>query len=393
MSLTLTAEEQSLRDSVRRFVAERSPISAIRELIAAGEPYDAGVWKQLAAQLGVAGLIIPEEYGGAGAGYSALSVVLAELGAGLVPSPLLASAVLAAGALLRLDDEAARQDLLPGIASGELIASLALTGGAAGQVRAASGDGAGGDGAASDGAGGDRAASDRPVIGQARLTGELAPVLNGAQADVLLVPAVGGAGGDDDGVAIYLVDAGASGLSRIPLTTADPTRALARITLDDTPARVLAGDAAAALAVAGDLANLALAAEQSGAMAACLAMTTDYAKLRVAFGQPIGAFQGVKHRLADMEVAWELAHAALRAAATSADEEPGSFSAAASVARVMTSGPYFTAAADTIQLHGGIGFTWEHDAHLYYKNALSGKVLLGGGGEQLDRLAATLGVC
>jgi alkylation response protein AidB-like acyl-CoA dehydrogenase len=386
MSLTLTAEEQSLRDSVRRFVAERSPISAIRELIEAGEPYDAGVWKQLAAQLGVAGLIIPEEYGGAGAGYSALSVVLAELGAGLVPSPLLASAVLAAGALLRLDDEAARQELLPGIASGELIASLALTGGAAGQVRAASGDGAGGDGAASDGAGGDRAGG-----GQARLTGELAPVLNGAQADVLLVPAVGGAGGDD-GVAIYLVDAGASGLSRIPLTTADPTRALARITLDDTPARVLAGDAAAALAIAGDLANLALAAEQSGGMAACLAMTTDYAKLRVAFGQPIGAFQGVKHRLADMEVAWELAHAALRAAATSADEEPGSFSAAASVARVMTSGPYFTAAADTIQLHGGIGFTWEHDAHLYYKNALSGKVLLGGGGEQLDRLAATLGV-
>jgi alkylation response protein AidB-like acyl-CoA dehydrogenase len=381
MSLTLTAEEQSLRDSVRRFVAERSPISAIRELIATGEPYDAGVWKQLAAQLGVAGLIIPEEYGGAAAGYSALSVVLAELGAGLVPSPLLASAVLAAGALLRLDDEAARQDLLPGIASGELIASLALTGDPAGQVRAASGDAPGSDGATGAGAGG----------GPARLTGELGPVLNGAQADVLLVPAAGGAGGDD-GVAIYLVDAGASGLSRIPLTTADPTRALARIVLDDTPARVLAGDAAAALAVAGDLANLALAAEQSGAMAACLAMTTDYAKLRVAFGQPIGAFQGVKHRLADMEVAWELAHAALRAAATSADEEPGSFSAAASVARVMTSGPYFTAAADTIQLHGGIGFTWEHDAHLYYKNALSGKVLLGGGGEQLDRLAATLGV-
>jgi alkylation response protein AidB-like acyl-CoA dehydrogenase len=366
MSLTLTAEEQSLRDSVRRFVAERSPISAIRELIAAGEPFDTGVWKQLTAQLGLAGLIIPEEYGGAAAGYSALSVVLTELGAGLVPSPLLASAVLGAGALLRLDDEAARHELLPGIASGELIATLALTGAPAGQVRAAG-------------------------SGPARLTGELTPVLNGAQADVLLVPAAGGAVGDD-GVAIYLVEAGASGLSRVPLTTADPTRALARIVLDDTPARALAGDAAAALAVAGDLANLALAAEQSGAMAACLAMTTDYAKLRVAFGQPIGAFQGVKHRLADMEVAWELAHAALRAAATSADEEPGSFSAAASVARVMTSGPYFTAAADTIQLHGGIGFTWEHDAHLYYKNALSGKVLLGGGGEQLDRLAATLGV-
>jgi alkylation response protein AidB-like acyl-CoA dehydrogenase len=121
-------------------------------------------------------------------------------------------------------------------------------------------------------------------------------------------------------------------------------------------------------------------------------MTTDYAKLRVAFGQPIGAFQAVKHRLADVETAWELGHAALRAAARSADEEPASFSADAAVARVLISGPYFAAAADTIQLHGGIGFTWEHDAQLYYKNALSGKVLLGGRGDQLDRLAATLGI-
>jgi alkylation response protein AidB-like acyl-CoA dehydrogenase len=367
MSLILTDEEQSLRDSVRRFVTERSPLSAIRELIAAGEPYDPAVWKQLTAQLGLASLIIPEEYGGAAAGYSALSVALQELGAGLVPSPLLASAVLAAGALLALDDMAARAELLPGIASGELVATLAITGvpgGAGGQVRA-SGDGA-----------------------EATLTGEVAPVLNGAQAAVLLVPAVSG----DGDVAIYLVDAGASGLTRARLTAVDHTRALARIRLDDTPGRALAGNAAVALAAAADLANLALAAEQCGAMAACLTMTSEYAKLRVAFGQPIGAFQAVKHRLADMETAWELAHAALREAARTADEDPGSFPAAASVARVLTSGPYFTAAADTIQLHGGIGFTWEHDAHLYYKNALSGKVLLGGAGDQLDRLAATLGM-
>jgi alkylation response protein AidB-like acyl-CoA dehydrogenase len=366
VSLVLSSDEEALRDSVRRFVADRSSLSAIRELISAGQPYDPAVWKQLTAQLGVASLLIPEEYGGAGAGHSALAVVLSELGAGLVPSPLVASAVLAAGALLRLDDEAARQELLPGIASGELIATLALTseaiaGGTAG-VRAA-------------GSGGD-----------ARLTGELSPVLNGAQADVLLVPAAG-----PDGDAIYLVDAGASGLGRTPLTTADHTRALARIGLDDTPGRALAGDAAAALAAAADLANLALAAEQVGAMAACLAMTSEYARLRVAFGQPIGAFQAVKHRLADMETAWELAHATVRAAATSADTDPGRFSADASVARVMTSVPYFAAAADTIELHGGIGFTWEHDAHLYYKNALSGKVLLGGPDAQLDRLAATLG--
>ena len=370
MSLILTSDEEALRDSVRRFVADRTPLTAVREVIAGGEAYDTGIWKQLSAQLGVAGLAIPEEYGGAGAGHAALAVALQELGAGLVPSPLLASAVLAAGTLLGLDDMAAREALLPGIASGELVATLALTdhaiatGTTAGQVRAAG------------------------TAAAARLTGELSPVLNGAQADVLLVPAAG-----PDGDAIYLVDGGASGLSRVPLTTADLTRSLARIRLDDTPARALAGDVAAtrlALAGAADLANLALASEQVGAMAACLAMTSEYARLRVAFGQPIGAFQAVKHRLADMETAWELAHATVRAAATSADSEPGRFSADASVARVMTSVPYFTAAADTIELHGGIGFTWEHDAHLYYKNALSGKVLLGGPAAQLDRLAATL---
>jgi alkylation response protein AidB-like acyl-CoA dehydrogenase len=367
MSLVLSAEEESLRDSVRRFVADRSPVSAVRQLIEAGQPYDTGVWKQLTGQLGLAGLLIPEEYGGAGAGHSALSVALEELGAGLVPSPLLASAVLAAGALLRLSDTGSRQELLPAIASGDRVATLAITG--------------------ADGGAGRPAVSAAGAGDQARLTGELAPVLTGAQADVLLIPAAG-----PDGLALYQVDAAAGGLTRQPLTSTDHTRALARIRLDDTPARALAGDATAALAAAADLANLALAAEQCGAMAACLAMTTEYAKLRVAFGQPIGAFQAVKHRLADMETAWELAHAALRAAATSADEDPARFSADASVARVLVSGPYFTAAADTIQLHGGIGFTWEHDAHLYYKNALAGKVLLGGPGDQLDRLATTLGV-
>jgi alkylation response protein AidB-like acyl-CoA dehydrogenase len=366
MSLILTGDEESLRDSLRRFVADRTPLSAVRELIAAGEPYDTGIWKQLSAQLGVAGLAIPEEYGGAGAGHAAMAVALQELGAGLVPSPLLASGVLAAGALLALDDMAAREALLPGIASGEAVATLALTGpgGAGPGVRAVAGPG-----------------------GAARLSGEVAPVLSGAQASALLVPAAG-----PDGLAVYLVDGAASGLTRVPLTTADPTRALARVTLADTPARALAGNAASALSAVADLANLALAAEQCGAMAACLAMTTEYAKLRVAFGQPIGAFQGVKHRLADMETAWELGHAALRSAARSADESPADFSRDAAVARVLISGPYFTAAADTIELHGGIGFTWEHDAHLYYKNALSGKVLLGGPADQLDRLASALGM-
>jgi alkylation response protein AidB-like acyl-CoA dehydrogenase len=125
-------------------------------------------------------------------------------------------------------------------------------------------------------------------------------------------------------------------------------------------------------------------------MGACLSMTTEYAKIRVAFGQPIGAFQGVKHRLANVRTAWELAHAAVRDAARAADERPADFSAAASVARVMVSAPYLEAATATIHLHGGIGFTWEHDAHFYYKNAICQRALFGGPSKQLDRLRATL---
>jgi alkylation response protein AidB-like acyl-CoA dehydrogenase len=354
MALILTSEEEQLRDSVRRFVADRSPLPRLRELISSGQPFDAGTWKQLSAQLGLSGLVVPDSYGGAEAGYAALSVALTELGASLVPSPLLA-VTLAAGTLLRLGDETAAASLLPGIASGEQIVTLAGTSPLS--VRA-SGD---------------------------ALTGEVAPVLNGAQAQVLLVPATA-----DGATALFAVDADAAGLDITPLTSLDHSRSVARVRLDGAPGRRLSGDAAAALAFAASLANLTLAAEQLGGMRACLAMTTEYAKIRVAFGQPIGAFQGVKHRLADVATAWELAHAALRDAARAADERPQAFPVAASVARVLVSTPYVEAATAAIQLHGGIGFTWEHDAHLYYKNAVSQQALFGEPGEQLDQLRALL---
>jgi alkylation response protein AidB-like acyl-CoA dehydrogenase len=362
MALILTEEEQALADSVRKFVGDRSPLTSLRQLISSGEPYDVDVWKQMTAQLGLAGLTIPEEYGGVGAGVSALSVVETELGAGLVASPLLAC-VLAAEVLVRSSDDAAKTEFLPRIAGGEVIATLALASQAGGHVTA-SDEGAG-----------------------VTLSGSISPVLNGAEAGVLLVPA-----DTADGIGIFIVDGGAAGLTRTRLTAVDHSRSLARIQLSGTPGRALAGDAAAALAAASDVANLALASESAGAMKACLDMTSEYARIRVAFGQPIGAFQAVKHRLADMEKSWELGHAALRDAARAGDAEPGRFSVAASVARVLLAGAYAEAAVDTVQLHGGIGFTWEHDAHLYYKNGLSNKVLLGGPGDQLDRLADSLGI-
>jgi alkylation response protein AidB-like acyl-CoA dehydrogenase len=358
MALFLTDDEQALAESVRKFVADRSPLTSLRQLMASGQPYDPDVWKQMTAQLGLAGLTVPEEYGGVGAGYSALSVALTELGAGLVASPLLGS-VLAAEVLQRLDDDAAKQDLLPRIAAGDVIATLALTSGFGSHVTVS-------------GSGEDVA-----------LTGSLSPVLSGAEADVLLVPS---------GDVVYLVASDAAGLSRTRLTAVDHSRSLARIELNATPARALAGDGAAALAAAGDLGNLALASESAGAMRACIEMTSGYARIRVAFGQPIGAFQAVKHKLADMQKSWELGDAALRDAARAGDEEPGRFGVAASVARVLLAQAYSEASVDTVHLHGGIGFTWEHDAHLYYKNGLSNKVLLGAPGEQLDRLADGLGI-
>jgi len=363
MALILTEEEQALAESVRKFVADRSPLTTLRQLIASGDPYDPDVWKQMTAQLGLAGLTIPEQYGGVGAGKSAVSVVLTELGAGLVASPLL-GCLLAAEVLLHSDDSAAKSELLPKIADGSLVATLAVASAAGGHVTAAGG----GDGAT--------------------LTGSISPVLGGAEAGVLLVPAEDG----DGKLAVYLVDASAPGVSTERLTAVDHSRSLARVEFAGTPARQLAGDAEAALAAGADLANLALASESAGAMKACLEMTSAYARIRVAFGQPIGAFQAVKHRLADMEKSWELGYAALRDAARAGDAEPARFGVAATVARVMLATAYADAAVDTVQLHGGIGFTWEHDAHLYYKNGLSNKVLLGGPGDQLDRLADALGI-
>jgi alkylation response protein AidB-like acyl-CoA dehydrogenase len=353
MALILNEDEEQFRDSVRRFVAERSPLAKLRELMSSGQPYDADTWKQLSA-LGLPGLIIPADNGGAEAGYGFLTVALTELGAGLVASPLLAG-TLAAGALTRLGDQEASERLLPGIASGELIATLAI--GGAGTVRA-EGD---------------------------TLTGEISPVLNAAQAGIILVPAL-----DGDAVVLFELAADAAGTEITPLPALDHSRSLARVRLTGAPARRLGGAAAAALDFGADLANLAVAAEELGGMAAALAMTTEYAKIRLAFGRPIGSFQGVKHRLAELHSSWELAHAALRDAARAADERPDEFSVAASVARIAVSASYVEAGTATVQLHGGIGFTWEHDAHLYQKNAISQHALFGGPGVQLDRLTARL---
>ena len=362
MTLIDTADQRDLASSVKRFVAGQAPMSAVRTTIASEQAFDPDVWRRLSQDLGVAGLAIPEEYGGAGASWSELVVALRELGAGLVPTPLLATSVLATGTLLALDDEEARREWLPRFAEGTAVGTLAV----------------------SEGARREWAVSDSTVtVADGALTGTKSGVLNAAEADVLLVTTSSG---------VFLVEKDAPGLTITPVESLDLTRGIATVTLEGTPGRLLAGDAAAAVEQVADLANLALAAEQAAATKACLDMTTEFAKIRYSFGQPIGIYQGVKHPLADIYTDWALTDAAVRKAAESLAEGNPTASLDAASARLLASSGYVEAAKMTMLLHGGIGFTWEHDAHLYYRNAITGNVLLGGPTAQQDRVAEKLGV-
>jgi alkylation response protein AidB-like acyl-CoA dehydrogenase len=369
VKLVLTDEQEELQATVRRFLADRSPTARVRQVMETPDGFDRALWERMAGELGLPGLAVPEAYGGAGFGQVELSVVMEELGRALTPSPFLASAVLAASALLATDDEDARRELLPGVAAGTTIATLAVAEGSGWEPAGVAA----------------RAALDGGVW---RLTGVKTPVLDGALADLVLVAARAG-----DELGLFAVEAAAPGLSRSALSTLDPTRHLARLELSGSPARRLVSeDAAGALAHTLDLATVALAAEQLGGLQRCLDMSVDYAKARYQFGRPIGSFQAIKHLCADMHVAMELTRSAVRYAAWAADEAADELPVAAALARAACSEAFFRVAADTIQVHGGIGFTWEHDAHLYYRRAKSSELLLGGRRQQRAQLADRLAI-
>lgn len=361
MSLIDNPDQQALADAVRKLVSARSPLSKVREVALSDAPYDTEVWR-LVVELGLPGLAIPEEFGGAGGTWSDLFVGLRELGAGLVQTPLFASSVLTAGALLASDDDAAKSAWLPKIAEGEAIGALAI-------------------GEENDATWGSKPSSVTATGG--KLSGTKVAVINGAEADLLIVQASDG---------FYLVDAKASGVTVNREEVLDLTRSIATVTLDGAEGTLLAGDADAILDSVIDLANIALAAEQSGAITTCINITTEYANIRYSFGLPIGAYQGVKHKLADDYSEWCLVDASVRTAGEALTKGSSDVSAAAAAARVLASPAYARTAKNMMLLHGGIGFTWEHDAHLFYRNAVTGNVLLGGPLFQQDRLADKLGV-
>lgn len=354
--------EDDLRAAVRAVLADRCGPAAVLGRIETAEPYDPGLWKVLGADLGLAGLLVPEEYGGQGASAREAAVVLEELGGAVAPTPFLGSAVLAASALVGCA-EAGAPDLLGRLAAGEVTAALAVP------LTAAPGD-AFPQGVRADAAG--------------RLTGRVTSVVDALGAAALVVPAAG-----PGGPALYEVAADAVALAA-PVSL-DLTRPLADVTLDGAPGRLLAAGGAARAALERALLTGAglLASEQLGLAQWCLDETTGYLKQRHQFGRVVGSFQSLKHRLADLWLEVVSARAAARnaAGALAAWDDPAEVALAVSVAQAYVSPAAVHAAEEAVQLHGGIGMTWEHPAHLYLKRAKADEIALGTPGRHRRALA------
>jgi alkylation response protein AidB-like acyl-CoA dehydrogenase len=345
-------EQKQLRETVRKLLRDKAPLEALRQEPPAG--LDRALWRTL-AEVGVVALAVPEKHGGLGQTALETAVVLEEMGRALYSGPYLSTVALAVPALLASGDEAACAELLPDIAEGECIATLAL---------------------------GEHSVTADDECG--RLTGEVPIVLDGVDADLILVPAVSG-----QDVSLFAVDAGAEGLIREPLESLDLARRLTRVSLSDTPARLIGtpGAAPAVLAKVLDQALTGLAAEQAGGAAACLELCVEYAKTREQFGQPIGAFQAVAHKCVEMLRGVEFARSCVRYAGAALAEGAADAGEAARVAAAYCGEAFRQIAVETVQVHGGVGFTWEHDTHLYYRRAWSAGQLFGGLDEHYRAIA------
>jgi alkylation response protein AidB-like acyl-CoA dehydrogenase len=371
MNFAFSEEQEELRSAVKRFLQEKSPETEVRRLMETEDGYDPAVWSQMAEQLGLQSLITPEEYGGSGFSYVELIVVLEEMGNALLCAPFFSTVALATNALLTSGDEQAKKDLLPGLASGETIGTLAITE----------------DNGRWDFDG--IALAARESGGNWTLDGHKSFVIDGHSANLILVVARTPAG-----LSLFAVEGDAAGLTRTSLPTMDQTRKQARLVFEGTPARLVGTDGGAAegLTKTLDLAAVALAAEQVGGAQHCLDSSVDYAKNRIQFGRPIGSFQAIKHKCADMLLEVESAKSAAYYAGWAAAEDSDELPVVASLAKSYCSEAYFHAAAENIQIHGGIGFTWEHDAHLYFKRAKSSELLFGDPAYHRELLAQRIGI-
>ena len=369
MNFAFTDEQEELRKTVRAFLEAKSSEEAVREQMETDDGYDKAVWTQMAEQMGLQGLHIPEEYGGSGFGYVELGIVLEEMGRSLLCAPFFSSVVLAANTLILSDDEAAKKAYLPGIASGETIATVAFT------EPNGKWDESGIEATAT-------ASGDSYTI-----SGTKSFVIDGSIANLIIVAAKTSAG-----TSLFAVEGDASGLTRTALSTMDQTRKQAKLEFSNTPATLIGTDGKGwdILSATLDLVAIGLAAEQVGGAQMVLDMAVEYAKVRVQFGRPIGSFQAIKHKFADMYVALELARSNAYYGAWALSSDAPDLPLAAATARVSASDAYYLVTKENIQAHGGMGFTWEFDCHLYYRRAQLLSGLIGSQPQWKEKLVTRL---
>ena len=386
MDTRLTAEQDEIRRTLRELLHKRCGAEELRAALDSPAGYDPALWSALADQLGLPGLALPEAYGGIGCSVTELALACEETGRTLTPSPLLATSVLAAPLILALGTDAQRTGLLPRLAAGTRTATLAVPGTALATALALTGGNGG------QWAGGGRAGGVQARRGEDgwRLYGQVDQVLDGHSAGLLVVAAHTG-GFARSRTLLFLVAGDAEGVVRARQTALDATRPQGRVQLRDVPAELLGTpdtDVLPALSALGDTAAAVLAAEAVGAAGRVLERTVEYVGQREQFGRVIGSFQAVKHRLADVYVAVQAARSAAYYAAwaTVNGEQAGGLALAQALEALRR------AAGEGIQLHGGIGFTWEHEAHLYFKRAAGDELLFGPVLRLRDRAAETAGL-
>jgi alkylation response protein AidB-like acyl-CoA dehydrogenase len=361
MKFSFSSEQEEFRSNLRRLLAERSPPKEVRRLMETDAGWEPAGWRRLNGELGLTAVRIPEAYGGHGFDFGELGIVLEEMGRALLCAPYFATAVLAAGAILNAGTETEKQALLPGIASGDTVATLAC---------------------AEDDGGWDAARTTlvaTPSGAGHRLDGHKSFVIDGHTADMIVVLARAPGSSGEAGLSFFTVAGNAGGLTRRPLKTMDPTRKLA--TLLGEP-----GAAAAPFAKTMIEAAVCLANEMVGGAERLREDALAYAMMRMQFGRAIASFQSMKHKHADMLLEVELAKAAAYYAAAALDEGDADVAATASLAKACASETYLQTAIHAIQIHGGIGFTWDNDTHLWFKRAKSSEVLLGDASHHRERM-------
>jgi alkylation response protein AidB-like acyl-CoA dehydrogenase len=369
MNFEFSADQQQLRDSARRFLTEKCPTTAVRAILEGPEPFDRALWKGL-AEMGLLGAAIPEEYGGAGLGYLELCVIAEELGRAIAPVPMASSIYLVAEILKSAGSVAQKQAWLPKLAAGDAIAAFATA----------------------EGVGGVRPSNVKASVSGGALSGAKSPVADGDIADIAIVLARHAPGKDERGLSLYLVELNGAGVTRTTLDTIDPTRSHAEIAFAGAKAELVGaqGEGWRLYTEALDRAAILLGFEQIGGAERALYMARDYALQRLAFGRPIGSFQAIKHMCADMYVSLTLARSNGYWGAYALSSDAPDLPEAAATVRVSATKAFQHGAKNNIQVHGGMGFTWAFDCHLFYRRSNLLALTLGGQSEWEDKLIERL---